>query len=68
MHTVTLFAIKVALFYGDFLGDTMTSTQTPLVVREDDMRAYERRTGFAGFGEYLEQLGEIRILRGTSCQ
>lgn len=44
----------------------MTSNRKPLLVREDDVRAYELRTGFVGFGDYLEQSGEITILRGNN--
>ena len=47
------------------IGDSMNGTQKPLVVREEDVRAYELRTGFTGFGEYLEQSGKITILRGN---
>lgn len=48
-------------------GDTITSEEKPLLVPEGIITAYERRTGFAGFGEFLEQIGEITILRGKSC-
>ena len=47
-------------------GDIMNHTRKPLLVREDDVKAYELRTGFIGFGEFLEQSGEITILRGTN--
>lgn len=46
-------------------GDIMNVTHKPLVVREEDVRAYELRTGFTGFGDYLEQSGEITILRSN---
>ena len=46
-------------------GDIMTHTEKPLIVREDDIAAYELRTGFAGFGEFLEQSGENVFLRGN---
>ena len=47
------------------VGDNMNVTRKPLIVREEDVRAYELRTGFTGFGDYLEQSGEITILRGN---
>ncbi len=43
----------------------MTQNRKPLLVREDDVRAYELRTGFVGFGDFLEQSGEIVVLRGN---
>ena len=46
-------------------GDIMNHTRKPLLVREDDVKAYELRTGFIGFGEFLEQSGENVFLRGN---
>ncbi len=46
-------------------GDSMNVARKPLIVREADVRAYELRTGFTGFGDYLEQAGEITILRSN---
>ena len=48
-------------------GETIISTGEKPVISEVEMQAYERRTDFHGFGEYLESLGEIRIIRGESC-
>ena len=48
-------------------GETIISTGAKPVITEEEMQAYERRTGFYGFGEYLESIGEIRIIRGETC-
>lgn len=56
------------VIWSNSSGDTITSTRKPFVIREDEMTAYERRTGFHGFGEYLESLGEIHIVRPDKCR
>lgn len=43
---------------------------TPRLVPKHVMDAYEMRTGFYGFGAFLEQRGEIQIMdaEGFECQ
>lgn len=43
---------------------------TPMHIPKDIMDAYEMRTGFYGFGAFLEQRGEIQIMdaEGFECQ
>lgn len=34
----------------------------------DLMKSYELRTGFIGLGEFMEERGLIRLVRGESCE
>jgi len=38
---------------------------TPRRVPKHLMDAYENRTGFFGFGEFLEQRGRIKVITGV---
>ena len=41
---------------------------TPYHVALDVVQAYEHRTGFAGFGKFLERKGAIKMTtRGIEC-
>ena len=40
---------------------------TPYRVEPEVVMAYEHRTGFAGFGEFLERKGAIKMTRGIEC-
>jgi len=41
----------------------------PVIVRRDVMIAYERRAGFPGLGDFLEQKGKIVLSDGAElCQ
>ena len=42
---------------------------TPIHVKREAMIAYECRTGFSGIGEYLEEIGAIKMTkRVNTCQ
>jgi len=43
------------------VGDIMTPRRVPKHL----MDAYENRTGFFGFGEFLEQRGRIKVITGV---
>lgn len=33
----------------------------------DLMQSYEKRTGFIGLGEFLEDMGVVNLVRGETC-
>lgn len=42
---------------------------TPIHVKQEAMLAYEYRTGFSGIGEYLEEIGAIKMTKQVNtCQ
>ena len=48
------------------MGKTM-NTDVELV-DYDLMKSYEIRTGFIGLGEFMEERGIIRLVRGEPCK
>jgi len=44
---------------------TMDTSAQP--IDYDLMKSYELRTGFAGLGEFMEERGLVRLVRGESC-